>query len=114
MAEEKTRLYERMLEIQSNSQMSQLDIMKTALNAQKESTDKVLSAHEKSVDNSEKWNEKSIDAMAKVATAVANKGNKQENKSTQDNGNQIDCPECGAQVDKNAKFCGSCGSSVKA
>ena len=114
MAEEKTRLYERMLEIQSNSQMSQLDIMKTALNAQKESTDKVLSAHEKSVDNSEKWNEKSIDAMAKVATAVANKGNKQENKNTQDNGNQIDCPECGAQVDKNAKFCGSCGSSVKA
>lgn len=114
MAEEKARLYERMLEIQSNSQMSQLDIMKAALNAQKESTDKVLSAHEKSVDNSEKWNEKSIDAMAKVASAVANKGNKSENKNTQDNANQIDCLECGAQVDKNAKFCGACGSSVKA
>ena len=122
---EKAKLYERMLEIQAkatdtilNSRDSsddrQLAIVKAAMTSQSESTEKVLKAHEKSVDNSEKWNEKSIDAMSKVATAVANRSGKPEGKTRDENSNQIDCPDCGALVDKNAKFCGACGNLVKA
>jgi hypothetical protein len=114
LADEKSKLYERMLDMQANSEKNQLDIMKAAIDAQKDSTEKVLKAHEKSVDNSEKWNEKSIDAMSKVATAVANKSGKGDSKSHYENRSQIDCPECSAQIDKNSKFCGVCGFMLSA
>ena len=88
--------------------------MKANLESQKDSTEKVLKAHEKSVENSQKWNEKSIDAMSKVATAVANKSGKLESKTRDDSLTQVVCIECGAQVDKNARFCGACGNPVQA
>ena len=117
-SDEKTKLYERMLDVQSkafsSSEKNQIEIMKANLESQKDSTEKVLKAHEKSVENSQKWNEKSIDAMSKVATAVANKSGKLESKTRDDSLTQVVCIECGAQVDKNARFCGACGNPVQA
>ena len=121
-ADEKAAMYERMLTMQAasteqlikskdHSEDRNIDLIKTALGIQKESSEKVQQALTRSVQSAELLNKDSMDAMSKVASSASeSRGSHKINLNVNDAPQSYKCKNCGTQNSANNKFCGDCGT----
>ena len=122
LLEEKSAMYEKMIELQRNANQNlidskdsaqnvQLEILKAVLDSNKEATKSVQSLNERAVQSAENWNQKSIDAMSRVATAASSTRGEQHIKVDLSPKNDVAiCPKCNKVLPSGAIKCPECDS----